>query len=191
MEDGGIAATEQWLASRVERHKARSLFLPAGETPKPLYAKWRKEWPAYLSGLKLMQVDDVLTGTGAGVFARFFQDELPGHPVIRPVQESKADLAILGLGTNGHVAFHEPGLPMSFRFGEVLLESDTARRLSLEAGTKGITYGVGVFSEAKAILLVVRGESKKSAFEKFLKNDPSVPASGLLTHPDLTVLKDF
>jgi len=190
-EDGGTAATEAWLENRVRRYGAHSLFLPAGDTPKPLYARWRKNPPAYLAGMRLLQVDDVTTGTSKGLFARFFREELPALTVVAPEKEESADLAILGLGTNGHVAFHEPGLPMSFRFGEVDLANDTAARLKLEPGTKGITYGVGAFVNAKAILLVVRGEGKREVFEKLKLGDPSVPASGLLSHPDLTVLTDL
>lgn len=190
-EDGGTAATEAWLENRVKRYGAHSLFLPAGETPKPLYARWRKAPPAYLEGMRLLQVDDVTTGSGKGVFARFFQEELPAFEVVAPVKEEGADLAILGLGTNGHVAFHEPGIPLHFRFGEVDLAEDTAARLKLEPGTRGITYGVGAFVKAKAILLVVRGEGKREIFERLKKGDPSLPASGLLSHPDLTVLTDL
>lgn len=190
-EDGGTDATEKWIENRVKRYGARSLFLPAGETPRPLYARWRKAEPGYLKGLRLLQVDDVSTGKEKGMFARFFQEELPGFDVEPPVKEEKADLAILGLGTNGHVAFHEPGIPSSFRFGEVDLADDTASRLKLEPGTKGVTYGVGAFFEAKAILLVVRGQNKKEALERLKKGDPTLPATGLLNHPDITVLTDL
>lgn len=191
VEDGGTVATQAWLENRVKRYDAQSLFLPAGETPKPLYASWRKEAPAYLKGMRLLQVDDVTTGSGKGVFARFFRDELPSFTVVPPEKEESADLAILGLGTNGHVAFHEPGLPSDFSFGEVELADDTAARLKLEPGTVGITYGVGAFVKAKAILLVVRGEGKREAFERMKKGDPLIPASGLLSHPDLTILTDL
>jgi 6-phosphogluconolactonase/glucosamine-6-phosphate isomerase/deaminase len=190
-EDGGTDATEKWLENRVKRYGARSLFLPAGETPRPLYARWRAAEPAYLKGMRLLQVDDVSTGREKGMFARFFREELPGWKVEPPVKEEKADLAILGLGTNGHVAFHEPGIPPSFRFGEVSLAADTASRLKLEPGTKGLTYGVGAFFEAKAILLVVRGANKKEVLERLRQGDPALPASGLLRHPDLTVLTDL
>jgi 6-phosphogluconolactonase/glucosamine-6-phosphate isomerase/deaminase len=190
-EEGVTEAVENWLLSRVTRYGARSLFLPAGETPRPLYTRWRAAPPAYLAGLRLLQVDDVTSGASKGLFARFFREELPGISVFPPEREERADLAILGLGTNGHVAFHEPGLPVSFRFGEVDLEEDTTLRLKLEPGTRGITYGVGVFAEAKAVLLVVRGEGKRNAYDRFLQGDPAIPASGLREHPDLTVLVDL
>jgi glucosamine-6-phosphate deaminase len=144
-----------------------------------------------LRDLRLLQVDDVLTGRKQGLFAQFFREELPGWEVVPPACEERGDLAILGLGTNGHVAFHEPGLPAGFCFGEVSLAEDTLARLHLEPGTKGITYGVGAFHDTKAILLVVRGENKQQALERLQKGDPALPASGLLSHPDLTVLADL
>lgn len=186
-----IIQAEDWLKNRVSKYSAKSLFLPAGETPKPLYAKWRSKPPAFLKDMKLLQVDDVIEGPKAHLFAKFFAEELPGYNVEPPIKEGKADLAILGLGTNGHVAFHEPGIPSSFTFGEVSLHADTAARLSLPTGTKARTYGVGAFYQAKAILLIVRGENKREAFERLLKEDPSIPASGLARHPDLTILTDL
>lgn len=190
-EDSDVAAIERWLEDRVKRYEARSLFLPAGETPRALYSHWRVKPPSYLRELRLLQVDDVSTGREKGMFARFFRAELPDWPVVPPETEDKADLAILGLGPNGHVAFHEPGLPRDFRFGEVALEPATAERLGLEPGTLGITYGVGTFVEAKAILLVVKGEGKRGALERLRAGDPSLPATGLAMHPDLTVLTDL
>lgn len=187
----GVRAAEDWLQDRLKRYRVGSLFLPAGETPKRLYAEWRAHPPAYLRGLRLLQVDDVLDGPGQGMFARFFAEELPGVEVVPPVREDSADLAILGLGTNGHVAFHEPGLPPSFSFGEVALAADTVNRLNLPLGTRGVTYGVGAFLRAKAILLIVKGASKKAAWERFEKGDASLPATALKAHSDLSVWVDL
>ena len=190
-EEDAVKAAQLWLDQRVSRYRPSSLFLPAGETPKALYAQWRKAPPAYLKGMRLLQVDDVIDGPGKGMFARFFADELPGYQVEPPFKETRAELAILGFGTNGHIAFHEPHLPSSFSFGTVDLESDTAARLKLPEGTKGITYGVGAFLEAKAILLIVKGQGKKAAWDRFRAGDPSLPAAQLLGHSDLSVWTDL
>lgn len=186
-----VQEADSWLRNRVEKYQARSLFLPAGETPKQLYAKWRQAYPDYLQKLRLLQVDDLIEGPGSGMFARFFREELPGLSVQPPLIEERADLAILGIGTNGHVAFHEPGIPMEFAYGEVKILADTAQRLGLESGTRALTYGVKAFSEAKAILLVIKGENKRKAMDAFLREDPSLPASGLFRHSDITVLSDL
>lgn len=186
-----VKDANEWLGNRVEQYKARSLFLPAGETPKLLYAKWRASPPIYLAGLKLYQVDDVIEGPGKGIFAKFFREELPSLVVAPPESPKDADLAILGLGTNGHVAFHEPGLPAEFSFGEVELHADTAERLHLATGTKARTFGVGAFMKSKAVLMIVRGESKRAALKRLLEGDPTLPAAGLLPHLDFTILTDI
>lgn len=186
-----VKDAEEWLENRVKLYGAKSIFLPAGETPKLLYANWRKAPPPSLKELALYQVDDIIEGPGRGVFSHFFKSELPGYVVEPPTILRKADLAILGLGTNGHVAFHEPGLPMNFTFGEVKIHADTASRLGLEAGTKASTFGVGAFLATKSILMIVRGESKRMAFNRLREGDPTLPASGLLVHKDFIVLTDL
>lgn len=190
-EEDAVTAAQHWLDQRVARYRPASLFLPAGETPKALYAQWRQTPPAYLRSLRLLQVDDVLDGPGKGMFAQFFADELPGYQVEPPFKETRADLAILGFGTNGHIAFHEPHLPRTFSFGPVELDHDTTARLKLPEGTKGISYGVGAFLEAKAILLIVKGKGKQAAWERFRAGDATLPAAQLLGHPDLAVWTDL
>ncbi|RZA08956.1 MAG: hypothetical protein EOP11_03230 [Proteobacteria bacterium] len=190
-EEDTVKAAENWLRDRITRYRATSLFLPAGETPRPLYAKWRQEKPDFLNGVRLQQVDDVIDGPGKGVFARFFEEELPGFNVEVPKEGLPAELAILGFGTNGHIAFHEPHLPPSFAFGEVSLEPDTCARLKLPEGTRGLSYGAGAFLKARAILLIVKGEGKKEAWERFKRGDAKLPSVRLKHHPDLTVWTDF
>lgn len=187
----GSRIANEWLIDRFERYSAKSLYLPAGDTPRALYALWRIRPPEALQKLKLYQVDEVTTGASAGLFNRFFQEELPGYTVIPPEHDVQADLAILGLGTNGHLAFHEPGMPSDFRFGEVELHKETCERLGLEAGTKAMSFGLGAFLATKAALLIVRGDSKRKAFKAFQRGDPSLPAVGLLKHPDLTVVSEL
>jgi 6-phosphogluconolactonase/glucosamine-6-phosphate isomerase/deaminase len=186
-----VRQIEDWLEAKVERYGASSLFLPAGETPRTLYKQWRLRPHRHLRNLSLLQVDDVLDGNSKGMFARFFQEELPDFNVHPPKEGTSAHLAILGLGTNGHLAFHEPHLPRDFTFGEVDLEEDTLRRLRLEPGTRGITYGIGAFLQCRAILLVVKGSSKRAAYEAFLSKSDSSPAASLWGHSDLTILTDL
>lgn len=179
-----------WLRDRAGRYEAQSLYLPAGETPKPLYADWRAH-PERIARFRLYQVDDVAEGPKAGLFARFFQEELPGFSVEAPTRDVQADLAILGLGTNGHLAFHEPGLPTHFRFGRVALHDDTCARLGLAPGTHGISFGIGAFLATKAVLVLVRGANKERALRALEKGEEGWPATALLQHPDLTVISEI
>lgn len=185
-----VPESNAWLRDRAGRYHAKSLYLPAGETPKPLYADWRAH-PERVSGFKLFQVDDVAEGPKAGLFARFFQEELPGFRVEPPARDIQAELAILGLGTNGHLAFHEPGLPKEFRFGRVALHDETCVRLGLDRGTHAISFGLGAFLATKAVLLLVRGAKKAQALEAIEQGDESWPATALRSHPDFTIISEL
>ena len=158
-----------------------------------LYDVWRTESPDYLDGMKLIQIDDVMNGHDAGVFKKFFSDHLPGHQ--KQIEfitnaDSRADLAILGLGLNGHVAFHEPGIDDAFYSGCVRLNEITCDHLGLERGTWGISYGAAAFASAKAVLMMVSGSSKADVLARLIDRDPTLPATSLLAHRDFTILAD-
>lgn len=182
--------SSEWCRTKIEQFSARSIFIPAGQSPVSLYEKWESESPSYLRSIDLLQIDDVLTGPERGVFARFFEKHLPSYQnqfrQIGPNMEI-ADLAILGLGLNGHIAFHEPGLPTNFTHGCVRLSEMTCAHLKMNPGTWGITYGAGAFIRCKSILLIVKGEAKKPVLERFLRKDPSLPVTALFEHVDLTI----
>jgi len=186
-----IGEIDCWLTEKVARYKARSLYLPAGGTLRRLYAHWRTSPHPALQHLELHQVDDILEGERRRMFAHFFAQELPGFAVREPRIYVQADLGILGLGVNGHVAFHEPGLPETFTFGTVIPHDETALRLGVQPGTRAVTFGLGAFLQTKALLLIVSGESKRRAFERFLARDPALPATALYKHPDFRFFVDL
>ena len=183
--------TNHWLTERVWAHDARSLYLPAGDTPQGIYNSWRRDPPKCLSRLRLLQLDDIAEGKHQGRFARYFREALPGQRVEEPLKDVQADLGILGLGTNGHVAFHEPGIPATFRYGEIQLQGETAARMGVEPGTAALTFGLAALAETHALLLLVKGEHKRSVLERLLKEDKALPATALMDHPDLTILTDI
>ena len=186
-----------WCQSQIEQNGASSIYVPAGNTPIQLYRLWEKQRPAYLKGIRLHQIDDVHTGPKQGMFRRFLEQHLPSfQEQIDWINDAprQADLAILGLGLNGHVAFHEPGLPSHFNIGCVRLDESTTGRLEMsktssgsQADTWGITYGLGSFMKSKAILMMVAGSSKQEIFDRFNSDDTSFPAALLKTHKNLTV----
>lgn len=189
-----VLGASTWLEDKVQLYSAKSLYIPAGETPKLLYKDWENRKPRCLSNIKMIQIDDVQDGPRKNLFKNFFQEELPtfAHRIEYFEQgQSQADLGILGLGLNGHVAFHEPGLPANFYSGCVLLQDVTKKNLNLGDKTWGKTYGAGAFACCKALLLIVRGESKKNILLEAMKKDSKLPASSLFNHPDLTILCDF
>lgn len=190
--DEALAArAHAWCEAKITEFAARSLFVPAGNTPRPLYALWERERPAYLENLTLVQMDEVLGEGTPGRFRRFFETELPSYAgrILAPGDfQGDVDLAILGLGRNGHVAFHEPGVPSSFEFGEVALTGSTCRQLGLKPPQRGITYGLGTFLRCRSILLIVAGSGKDDAWRGFQQGSSAVPAAQLRGHPDFTVL---
>jgi glucosamine-6-phosphate deaminase len=193
-DEGLVKAVNSWCSDRVSRYSAKTLFLPTGGTPIPLYKAWQNDPPACLSKLKLSQLDEVITGPETGVFKRFFKDMLPVFSSqfldFDKVTEAP-DLVILGIGMNGHVAFHEPGYPADLFRGEVIVADEDCDAMKMPHGTKADTFGTGAFLKTKAILLLARGASKKALMDK-LFNDPKAdfPAAYLRNHPDFTILMD-
>ncbi|MEK7357725.1 MAG: 6-phosphogluconolactonase, partial [Bdellovibrionota bacterium] len=104
--------------------------------------------------------------------------------------DAVADVAILGLGLNGHVAFHEPGLGRDFFSGCVKLSDTTVGQLAAEPETWGITYGAGAFARCRSVCIMVGGASKRDVLKRLLAGDDSLPATALMKHPDLTIFAD-
>jgi glucosamine-6-phosphate deaminase len=105
------------------------------------------------------------------------------------------DLTFLGLGSNGHIAFNEPGTPFDARTRVVALtESTRTANASLfpegNVPTHAITMGIATILDSKSIVLLASGASKKAAIERLRSGEVSeqFPASALWQHPDVTVL---
>ena len=108
------------------------------------------------------------------------------------------DLQLLGLGHNGHIGFNEP----SDEFDKVthcvdLQESTIEANKRFFASADDVpkqayTMGIGTIMSAKKIVVVVSGEDKAEIVNKafFGPVTPSVPASILQMHPDVTVICD-
>lgn len=189
-----IDAANAWLADQKEEFKARSVYLPAGETPRALYKDWQAHERAFLKGMTFVQIDDVVSGRKKDMFKNFFCENLPEYKnqfVFFKDGDKIADLAVLGLGLNGHVAFHEPGIPAQFFSGCVRLSDKTKETLDLEPETWGQTFGIDAFIRSKAILMLVRGEKKREVVNRLMRADPTLPASALLKHNNFTLLTDF
>ena len=106
------------------------------------------------------------------------------------------DLQLLGIGLDGHIGFNEPDSRFVAETHEVELDESTikanARFFASEADvpTKAITMGMMSIMQAKKVLLIANGASKKDIIEKafFGPITPEVPASILQLHPDVTVI---
>ena len=108
------------------------------------------------------------------------------------------DIAILGLGTNGHIAFNEPGDDWAAGTHVVTLAASTRRAQhhlfasEAEIPTRGLTMGIATIRAARSVILLAMGEGKAAALAALRggKPDPAWPATALLGHPDLTVFAD-
>ncbi len=181
----------KWLHSEVQ--PGQSVFMPGGGTPQALYRRCTKEPTALLRSLKMMQLDEIMTGPLQGCFRRFLEEELtPFVPQMHWIEQGdqQADVVILGVGINGHVAFHEPFLPKSFGSGCVLLSDEIQNYLELKDPTWGLTYGVDTFLRANKILVLARGEKKRQVLMRAIR-DRNLPISWILEHPHVTLITDF
>lgn len=193
-ESGWVEAVNNWLDDRVKKFKSKRLFLPAGETPRPLYSSWEHRPPEFLKSLSLVQLDEILTGSHKNSFRQFFLENLwlfKSQIEFIDEAEKGADLALLGLGANGHVAFHEPGIGPNFYSGCLQLNYETTERLKLEPKTRGVSYGLAAFLKTKAILIIVRGQNKHEILKTVLQPGCPLPAGQLFKHPDVTIITDF
>lgn len=109
------------------------------------------------------------------------------------------DLQILGIGTNGHIAFNEPSSQLPVGTSIANLTENTIRDNSrffnsiAETPKTAITLGMGGILKAKKILLLANGANKREIMKSLLNMnqiDTMIPASLLLIHPDVTIIVD-
>ncbi|HEY9775685.1 MAG TPA: glucosamine-6-phosphate deaminase [Planktothrix sp.] len=109
------------------------------------------------------------------------------------------DLTILGIGTNGHIAFNEPGtIKSSWTHSLWLTESTRQANQSYFGGQprvprKAITMGIETILASKKLILIASGDRKREILERAMLGPvtPDVPASFLSLHPHVTVITDF
>ncbi len=108
------------------------------------------------------------------------------------------DLAVLGLGPNGHLGFNEPGSPFDSRTRLVTLAAESIRSNAVYWGSEaavprqGVTLGLGTLYEARQCLLIVSGESKAQILARTLEGpiSPAIPATLLHRRSNATVIAD-
>jgi glucosamine-6-phosphate deaminase len=98
------------------------------------------------------------------------------------------ELAVIGLGPNGHIAYNEPGSPPDSRTRVISLTPESIAQASgyfhgRSVRTEAMTVGVATILEARHIVLMVSGASKADMLYRTLREAPTpdVPASFLQT----------
>lgn len=108
------------------------------------------------------------------------------------------DLQILGIGTNGHIGFNEPGTdPESLTHIAELVASTRESNARFfpsidDVPTHAVTTGIKSILKSKKIVLIASGASKAEAVKQLLSKEISqdFPASYLWNHADVTLIVD-
>jgi glucosamine-6-phosphate deaminase len=114
----------------------------------------------------------------------------------RLAREGPPDVAFVGIGVNGHVAYLEPGRSLPPRTSLVRLSAATRRSLAADGvrpvPREAFTVGLETILSSRAILLVASGTKKAASAAAALEGPvtPRCPASFLSLHPSLSVLLD-
>lgn len=108
------------------------------------------------------------------------------------------DIQILGIGSDGHIAFNEPGTSFDSLTHITELTQQTIKDNSRlfndisEVPTKAVTMGLKSIMNARKIVLIATGKNKAQAIKNLLDGamTEAVPCSILQMHPDCTIYVD-
>ena len=110
------------------------------------------------------------------------------------------DIQVLGIGSDGHIAFNEPGTSLNSRTSVVYLTPSTIKdnaRLFFggdmsKVPTRALSMGVGTICEARKIILLAFGKNKADAVKGMVEGGMSqyCTASALQAHNDAWVFCD-
>ncbi|PNY79495.1 glucosamine-6-phosphate deaminase [Deinococcus koreensis] len=215
--DAGALAVRaaDWIARRIRARPDLSVLVATGNTPMPTYARLAElvaggELDA--SRVTAVQLDEYLglepddPRSLRAWMNRTFVRPL-GITRVVPLDDPATfgaalarlgglDLAILGLGPNGHLGFNEPPSPpdaptRTLALTPESLQSNRAYWQGLAVPTHAITAGMDVILAARETLLLVGGAHKRDILRRALHGPetPDVPAS-FLRRTALTVLAD-
>ncbi|WP_314064372.1 glucosamine-6-phosphate deaminase [uncultured Vagococcus sp.] len=217
--EGGKKAFEL-IRQGIEANNANVLGLATGSTPVTLYEEMVKS-DLDCSGLIAINLDEYvgLKGTDSQSYRTFMNEHLFNA---KPFKESYVpdgmaldadaecarydeiiannpiDIQVLGIGTNGHIGFNEPGAPFDSTTRKVdLVEStiESNKRFfekKEDVPTQAYSMGIGSILKAKEIILIAYGEAKAEALKGMIEGPKTTdcPASALQDHANIYVIAD-
>jgi glucosamine-6-phosphate deaminase len=221
----GGALVADHIAALVRRRPEAVLGLATGSTPLPVYAALRTRLPGVdVSGVRAFALDEYvgLDPAHPESYARVIEREvvrplgfdparvrvprgtLPGiehagEDYEREIADAGGiDLQILGIGTDGHIGFNEPGSSFASRTRVKTLtrqtREDNARFFAGidEVPRHCITQGLGTILEARHLVLLAFGEGKAAAVAGAVEGPltASLPASAVQLHARVSVVVD-
>lgn len=220
--DGVAGAAADAVAAAVGARPAVVLGLPTGRTPIPLYdalALRHEKGAIDLSGARGFNLDELaLPPDDPRTFHSYMQRHAWGRTGLKrercAIPDGGAsdleaecrryeaaiektgglDLAILGVGADGHVAYNMPG-PVTLATHVTRLPDGLAESLGVPQEAwplRALTMGIGTIRNARAILVLATGEAKATAVQALIRGpeDPQWPCSFLHKHPNMEVLLD-
>ena len=217
----------QQLLEHIRNQPATTLGLATGSTMEPVYAALLKQIaqdPIDLSQLTTYNLDEYI-GLPAShpqsynhymhhhlfdaLGLKAAQNHLPNglctdcdhecHDYSAAnAQAGGLDFQLLGVGSNGHIGFNEPGTAFDSRTHVVELSEttriDNGRFFDSmdEVPTHAITLGIRDILDAKEIVLVATGEHKAATMDLLYRTppDPQMPASALKLHANVRIYLD-
>ena len=216
------------IAALVARRPDAVLGLATGGTPEPVYddlARRRATGSIDLSRASAFLLDEYL-GLPAGdpaAYRRVIERQVVAPLGIPPervhgldgttddppracaeyesaiADHGGVDLQLLGIGTDGHIGFNEPGSSLGSRTRIKTLtdqtRADNARFFGGDVAAVPrhvLTQGIGTIREARHLLLLAWGDAKADAVVRCVEGPitASVPATALQLHPHATVILD-
>lgn len=143
------------------------------------------DWPA-----ERIQAPDGLARDVPGACAQYERDIKAAGGV---------DIQLLGIGTDGHIGFNEPGSSLASRTRIKSLAAQTRKDNARffdgdldQVPRHCLTQGLGTISQARHLLLVATGHQKAQAIRHLVEGPVSArwPATVMQWHPHATVLID-
>lgn len=116
------------------------------------------------------------------------------------LDENPVDIQLLGIGSNGHIGFNEPGTSFDSVTSVVNLKQSTIEdnaRLFFDGKiedvpTQAVSMGIANIMKAKKVLLLAFGAGKAEAVKGMVEGPVTtdLPASALQNHDDVVVIVD-
>lgn len=225
--DAASKRAADWIAKLVRRKPNCILGLATGGTPIDAYnelIRLHKEEKLDFSRVTTFNLDEYvgLSPTHPQSYRFFMQEHLFGQINVRREQthvpDGRAldfeayceryeqmirevggiDLQLLGIGTDGHIAFNEPGSSLGSRTRLKSLTKETIRDNARFFGGEehvprlAITMGVGTILDARQCLMLATGENKAEAIQLAIEGPVSaqITASALQLHREVIVVLD-
>ena len=214
------------LIADVVRHKPRAILgLATGSTPLGTYKeliRLHKEEGLDFSRVSTFNLDEYvgLTHDHPQSYHYFMWENLFKHININPknvhipdgtskdvpgfcrwyeeqiVKAGGLDVQLLGIGSNGHIAFNEPGSSLGSRTRVKTLDEGTRKDNARffknlnEVPKYAITMGIGTIMDARQLVLLANGAGKAEAIAKTVEGPITamVPATIVQLHPKATIV---